>query len=372
MKIKANIINHNSSFFGEIEIKDNIFISISIISSQLDYKSDFIMPAFIDSHTHGGYGLDFGNIFKWTKDDFEIFRNNIFREGVTNVAMTTITLPLIILDSISNWYNKHNVDFIQAWHIEGPFISREKKGAHDEGFIIDANESWLHKISHINKKIVVTSALDINGNADILNKMISNNFFVSLGHSNAKFNDVKYFLANNFFDRYTHLFNAMSSFSHRSPGIAFCAFAVNKGWVELIADGFHVNNDLVKYTFDNIGSDRLILVSDSLSLKGQNDGNFFLGSIPITKIDNLCYIKDTTILAGSCFKYIDVVKNFFKTTNCTLQDIVKITSFNYFKSIHLDNLYGAIREKNIADFIIVDSELNLKQTYKNGVKVYQK
>lgn len=372
MKIKANIINHNQSFFGEIEIRENKIYQVSQISNDLNKKFNYLMPGFVDSHTHGGYGLDFNNISKWNKTDFDLFEKNINQEGITSVAFTTVTTSINNLNEIAEWFKSNNIDFILAWHIEGPFISKSKKGAHNESEIIHIDYQWIKNLvtKLKDKKIILTSALEENNNADKLQKIKSENFFVSLGHSNANFNQVKNFLKNKIFDRYTHLFNAMSGFEHRNPGVAFAAFALKDGYAELIADGQHVNNELLKYTFDNIGSNRIILVSDSLSLKGCKDGKFLLGKLVVEKKGDLCFVKDTSTIAGSCYKYNDIVKNFFTYSNCNLEDIVKVTSYNYFKSINLLENYGEIKEGKIADLVLIDKNFNIVSTFKNGMKVF--
>ncbi|WPL39107.1 N-acetylglucosamine-6-phosphate deacetylase [Malacoplasma iowae] len=367
-----NIINHNDSFFGEIHINENIIEKVVKISDTINTSADYLLPAFVDGHTHGGYGLNFNDLDKVTQEEINEYKNQLFKEGVTNVAFTTITAPIENIYKLAEWYGKNYNDIFIAWHIEGPFISTMKKGAHEEKYINFASSEIISNIINFsqNKKIIITSALEEGNNFDSLINFTSDNFYISLGHSNATFKDViKYY--KNGVNRVTHLYNAMSAHNHREPGIVNAVFALNGIYAELIADGHHIDNNVILETIKILGFNRIMVVSDSLSVKGLNDGDYYYDGFNITKKGKICYLQDSNTIAGSAFKYIDIIKHVKNISKCSLSDLVKISSYNFYKSIGLSNVYGSIAKNYIADLVIVDKNLNIKETIKNGISVYK-
>lgn len=374
MKIikNINIVNHDCSFFGEVHINDNLITKVIKLSDELDPNYDYLLPGFVDGHTHGGYGLNFNDLDQVTFEQIDFYKNKLFSEGVTSVAFTTITTPLNNLYNLANWYGSNNDDIFIAWHIEGPFISKVKKGAHEEKYITFASSDTISKIIELsnNKKIIITSALEENDNFNLLMNYSGNNFHISLGHSNAGFKDVlKYYKHG--VNRVTHLYNAMSGHNHREPGIVNAVFALNGIYAELIADGYHIDNNVILETLKVVGFDRIIIVSDSLSVKGLNNGNYYYDGFNITKKDKICYLQDSETIAGSAFSYLDIIKHVRRISKSSLNDIVKISSYNFYKSVSLSNKYGLIKENYIADLIVVDKNLNLKETIKSGITVYK-
>lgn len=374
MEIIANIINHDNSFLGKVVIEKNKIVKVIKIKNKLDNNYNYLLPAFVDGHTHGGYGIDFNSILSYSNQEILDFTTKLYSEGVVHVAFTTVTTTTFELEKLSNWFKNNNYSSFIAFHIEGPFISKFKKGAHEEKEIILIDENCLNTIleDNKNKKIILTCAVEEGENEKILKKLLSKhkNFYVSIGHSNANYLQTNNYLNNKIVTRFTHLYNAMSGFDHRNPGIVFSAWTSKFGFVEMITDGYHINDDVTKFTTNLLDKYRIMLVSDSLLLKGKKDGNFILGHVPVTKKGQVCYIENTNTLAGSCSSYLKIAQHFYKITNCNLQDLVKVTSFNFYKSINLHNKYGQIKKGFIANLIEVDLNLDLKSTYFNGNKVY--
>ena len=148
-------------------------------------------------------------------------------------------------------------------------------------------------------------------------------------------------------------------------------FALNGIYAELIADGHHIDNNVILEAFKVLGFNRIIVVSDFLSVKVLNDGNYYYDGFNITKKGLMCYLQESKTIAGNAFSYLDIIKHIKKISKCCLSDIVKISSYNFYKSVALSCQYGCIKENYIADLIIVDNNLNLKETIKNGVNVYK-
>lgn len=289
---------------------------------------------------------------------------------MTSICATTITDSIENLIEIGMYLNELNHNSIIGWHIEGPYISKEKKGAHDESLIKQPTIKEIKRVIESYKKIkIFTIAPEIKNIVNIFNKTKDHSTFLSIGHTNANYEEVLYAL-NNGFNRYTHLYNAMSPFSHRNPGAVNVALGVSDGYTELISDYIHVDKFTIINTFKIIKANRIILVSDSLPVKGLEDKNYNFENFKITKKGDVSYIQGTSTLAGSNASYFELVKKFKLVTNCNLNEIVLVTSLNCARSLKIDYKYGKIKEGYIADFIIISHDFNLISTYKSGIKVF--
>ncbi|WP_027334287.1 amidohydrolase family protein [Mycoplasma elephantis] len=378
----ALIVTHDKEFIGYIEIDEQTGNILNIKKGKttkkgIDCTNKIIMPGFIDSHTHGGYGLDFTDIDQKDFDkNWKEYESNLSKEGVVGVFGASVTVSTDRLKNIALSFrkaiNKYE-DTLLGWYMEGPFISIEKKGAHDKTLIKPIDEdilNWL-KNNFFNKLIIVIAAE--NNDLDLLKKY-SDIFEYSIGHSNA-YNLSKNGMINNF-SRVTHLYNACSSFHHRNDSIVNTILTYkplpNNFSVEIIGDGMHTSNDVLEFTYKNIEKHNLTIVSDSLAQKGLSDGYYMLGSLETEKKGDLFYLKNTNTISGSGKPYNRIVDNFKKACNPTWSELVYFTSYNIAKKYGLLDKYGTIKENKKANFILIDKDINVELFYKNGELIYKK
>ncbi len=376
----ALIITSNSSFIGFIEI-DDAGIVLSILPGNTDKEAvdcngQIIMPGFIDSHTHGGYGMAFDDLGEKSFNEAYLnYLTNLVKEGVVAFAGTTVTSTLEKLEKSSlliNDLSKQNPKLpkLSAWYYEGPFISKVKKGAHEEKLIIPINEPFLKTIKkNVAIPVVITVAPEIDKNIELIKKY-GDDFIFALGHSNANFEESKESLENGI-TRITHLYNAMSGFHHHDLGIVNAIF--NKEYednlnIEIIADGVHVDDEVIRYSYKNLDIKNISIVSDSLPPKGYKDGKYKLGNLPIDKKGNWFYLEGTSTLSGGACPYIFLVNHFKKATNCSWQDLVKVSSYNAARNLGLESNYGDIvlgKKANIV-FLSYEDEMQYVQSYIDG------
>lgn len=375
----ARIVTKNFSFIGFIEI-DDLGIVTRIEEGQteetgIDCESQIIMPGFIDAHTHGGYGMAFDDLGQESfNNDYFNYLNNLVKEGVVAFVGTTVTSTLEKLENLSKLIDplsKTNLDLpkLSGWYYEGPFISKEKKGAHEEGLIIPIDESFLKVIDKIvSIPKIFTVAPETENNIELIKKY-SSNFIFALGHSNSGFEQAKESLQNGV-TRITHLYNAMSGFHHHDLGILNAIF--NKEYkenlnIEIISDGVHVDNEVIKYSYDNFDIKNISIVSDSLPPKGLKDGKYKLGNLPIEKKGNWFYLEGTTTLSGGACPYIFLVKNFIKSTNCSLQELVMVSSYNAARNLNLEDNFGDIIIGKKANIVFLTKDIEYIQSFINGI-----
>ncbi|MGL5204781.1 MAG: hypothetical protein ACRC63_00865, partial [Metamycoplasmataceae bacterium] len=255
-----------------------------------------------------------------------------------------------------------------AWYFEGPFISKEKKGAHEEKLIIPINEVFINEIKgNISIPKIFTVAPEVGNNLELIENY-SRDFIFALGHSNSGYVEAKNSLKNGI-RRITHLYNAMSGFHHHDLGILNVIF--NKEYdenlnIEIITDGVHVDNEVIKYSYENFDIKNISIVSDSLSPKGFQDGKYKLGNLSIEKKGNWFYLEKTTTLSGGACPYIFLVRNFWNVTNCSLEELVMVSSYNTARNLDLDDNFGDIIINKKANIVFLTKDINYIRSYING------
>ncbi len=382
----AMIVTPEKKFLGYMVINDKgkvIEIKKGKTSKEgYDCQGQYLMPGFIDPHTHGGYGLSFDD-FSNDKEYINKLNNylkNLASEGVTGVVPTTVTQGIdklnVIVDNFQE-YLETNVNKelpkILGWFFEGPFISKSKKGAHDETKIVPLNEEFLKSLINKIKLPIIMAIAPEENDMKLINKYKDNIIF-ALGHSNATYKQAIDCLENGT-NRVVHFYNAMSGFSHRDLGIVNAVLEnklVNKPIVEIISDNVHVDNKVVDFTFKTLNRKNMTIVSDSLCPKGLKDGPYKLGSLDIEKKGNWCYLKGTTTLSGGCCKYNVLVREFKRATNCSFEELVCLTSLNDKISLYGKNKAKPSLLNKPADLVLVDEDINILFTMVNGKIIYER
>ncbi len=383
----ARIVTKDKTIHGYLELDDHgNIIAIQEGNTNkdgIDCNNLILMPSFIDTHTHGGYAMsfdDFNNSTEFNKK-LDQYLQGIVNEGVGAYVPTNVSLSLEKLNTIVkqiNQYLQKSQDPTKpkmcAWFFEGPFISPKKKGAHDEKVLIPLDTKFLDTaIDQINIPIVVAIAPEEHNNLELMKKY-SDKLIFALGHSNANYQQ-----ACDCFDagakRVIHLYNAMSGFNHRDMGIVNAV--LDKQYtedtiIELISDGVHTTNEVIHTTFNIIGANNIGVVSDCLDSKGLKDGTYKLGTLDIEKRNNWCYLKGTNTLAGSCCGYNFLVKHFKQYSQCSWNELVRVSSYNNARNLSLPANYGDLVLNQPANFILVDEDINVYKHVINGHLVLDK
>jgi N-acetylglucosamine-6-phosphate deacetylase len=339
----------------------------------IEFNGQFIVPGFFDSHTHGGYNLDFNDLQKIDIKKITMYLENIVKEGVTSVLATTVTTSLDKLgDIIKNFNRVKEIDrfgIIKGIHLEGPFISMRKKGAHEEKSIInnDIHGNLLKLIDSGNVKLI-TVAPEIKDMNESIHKL-SNRVFFSLGHT-----DCSAQIAKAAFDagatRVTHLYNAMSGFGNRETGLVNQIFIEHtKPFCEIIPDLVHVGDEALKAALEIVGDNKVIFVSDSLPCKGLEDGNHNLGPLSLDKKGDVAYLSNSSTLAGSTCQFNNLVDKANKKYNIW-ENLVNYTSANCYKSLGMES--NDIVEGNLLDATIIDRNISVQATFVLGKLAYNK
>lgn len=362
---------------GEIVICDGLFAD-SADGDDLecvDGKGCYAIPGLIDLHFHGCMGDDFCD---GTKEAIARIAEYEASIGVTAIAPATMTLPVPELEQILRTaaeYNKDASDGAESYrkadligiNMEGPFISPVKKGAQDEKNIIPCDievcKSFLEASGGL-VKFVGIAPEESEESVDFIRAM-KDKVQISLAHTNADYDTAKAA-----FDagasHAVHLYNAMPTFTHRAPGVVGAVADSSHVMAELICDGVHIHPAAVRATFQMLGSDRIILISDSMRATGMPDGQYTLGGLEVNVVGNRATLVSDGALAGSATNLMDCMRVAVKGMGIPLETAVACATMNSAKCLGVYDKYGSITKGKKANVVLLDRNLEIQMVVKDG------
>jgi N-acetylglucosamine-6-phosphate deacetylase len=294
---------------GHVVIEDGWIAAIDL--DEAAARGPLIAPGFVDVHVHGwgghaatGDGAALGGMAR-----------ALLRRGVTSFLPTAPSLPEAELprfaDRVRSWMPGAPADGAEplGFNLEGPFLAPSRRGSHDpavlrtpEGLGEDAVAPLLDGLR------LITIAPELPGAVALIERLAALGIAASLGHSASSLDEAQAgYLAGG--RSTTHLFNAMTGVDHRRPGLAVAALTDDQVYVELIADGHHVHPALWPLITRAKPADRLLLVSDAVSLAGTGDGRASLGGVEVEVRGGRCTVVDADTLAGSVIALDTAVRN---------------------------------------------------------------
>lgn len=362
------MIIKNGLVFGEDKTfsKHDLYVENGVIvenASQVTDKTEIdaeglcVLPGLIDVHSHGACGCDFSDA------DVEGLKK-ILRfqraHGVTSYCPTSMTLPKAQLKGIFatavDAGEAPDQAHVAGINMEGPFLDPRKKGAHVEEYIIppdiaffrDCNESCNHMIK------LVTLAPNTEGAMDFIHAL-ANETYVSLGHTSAGYDTAKKAIEAGA-HHVTHLYNAMMHLEHREPGLIGAAAEDPACMVELISDGIHIHESVVRATFA-LFPGRVVLISDSMRATGMENGTYDLGGQQVTVVGKLATLADGTI-AGSATNLYDCMLTAIRF-GIPREEAIAAATMNPAKSIGIYDKTGSLTPGKQADILLTDQALKL-------------
>lgn len=331
------------------------------------------IPGFIDGHIHGTHGAD---VMDATPEALERIARRLPEEGTTSFLATTITQSNDNIEralaNVADYNNKINSAELLGVHLEGPFIEKNKAGAQPAEFVALPSLELFNKWQTIsgNKIKTITLAPEKDKDHKLIINLSIQGINTSAGHTGAGFAEMKKAVESGV-NQVTHLCNAMTGLHHRDIGVVGAAFLLKELRSELIADSIHVSPEMIEVIYQNIGPDRLILITDAIRAKGLAPGHYDLGGQRVTVDENKAELADGT-LAGSVLRMIDAVKNIRQMTGASMEDLIKMASYNPAKQLKLDDRKGSLAVGKDADILLVDEELNIHYTICQGQIAYRR
>ena len=366
---------------ANLVIKDKLIHEISTLDLTLKYPEancieldgKYVLPGFIDTHIHGANNHD---SIDGKQASIDAISHNVIKDGCTAflASFTVISHKemLAVLRRYRDITQPINGAVFLGIHEEGPYLSKEYKALMDERYLRDPSISELDEmIEASNNKIVsMTIAPELAGMDTFIDYLKEKGITIMIGHSGASSQDVTMALAHGA-DGFTHLYNANSQHLHRNPGVVTGAFLDEKSYCELICDGYHIHDDVIKMSYKYLGPNRIVIITDAMLAKGMPDGEYFFSNLKCQKEKTHVWVSETGRRAGSAFGMIDAVKYLLKTVDCTLNDIVQMACVNP-SILAKANNKGQLKINMDADLCILDENRDVMMTIVGGYIVYQK
>ena len=352
MIYKNAIINNEKK---DILTKDGLIVKIDneiagIGDKEYDFNGKKVYPGLIDIHSHGCIGYD-------TMDGGKLEEMSIYmaKNGITSWLPTTMTMDFETIKSVTNVDLKQGRGAeILGFHMEGPYISPKYKGAQNEKYIKKPDINEFNALKNIK---MVTIAPELEGSMDFIKKC---NAVVSLGHTAADYETAKAAIKCGA-KCLTHTFNAMAPIHHRNPGPIGAAYDENI-FAQVICDGIHIHPCAVKILYKIFGSERMILISDSMRATGLDDGSYEFGGQNITVKNSVAKTSGGAIAGSTSNLYKCVLKAI--EFGLPEREAFKMASETPSKLLGINK--GMLKEGFDADFIAVNDDLTINNIVIKG------
>ena len=356
--------------FGENDVPETLKQSADEV---IDAQGKNLLPGFVDIHTHGCLGC-----CTMDADPEKILKIASFHaaHGVTTYLPTTMTAgteaTVRAIRCASEFVGKRgNFAKIAGVHLEGPYFNAEKCGAQDTANIrrADLDECRQFLDAGVVKRISIAPEFPEN--------LAAGDFFhaagvsVSAGHTNAAFSDMKAGLDHGF-RSVTHLFNGMSGFTHREPGVVGGALTLDGYSVEMICDNIHSHPAAQNLAWRAKGAEKVVLITDMIRPSGLPDGRYPQadGSEFVVSHNGTELRLPSGVLAGSALTMERGLRNFTANAGASLDETWRCSSLNAARLIGIDAETGSIEKGKLADLVILDDDYSVMRTIVEGSTVY--
>lgn len=338
-----------------------------------DYSGKTVAPGLFDTHIHGIQGYDF---MDGTVEAVQEISKALIKLGVTRFLPTTLTssredLEKAIVAIVEAEKKGLRGAQSEGIFLEGPYFTEEHKGAQNPVYFRDPDyrefEDWQELAE--GRIIKIALAPERAGALDFITEISNSGVFASIAHTNADY-DCCQQAVHAGAKIFVHLFNGMRGLHHRDPGVVGAALTEEEAYAELICDGFHVHPKAAKLAF-HMKKDKLILITDCMRAGLMPEGIYHLGEFPVVVQEGMAKTESGS-LAGSILKLIDGVKNLHAWSKEPLYKVWHRASLSPAASLGRDNELGSIKKGKIADFVILDENLDIEATAINGEIRFQK
>ncbi|HHO65479.1 MAG TPA: N-acetylglucosamine-6-phosphate deacetylase, partial [Epsilonproteobacteria bacterium] len=318
--INGKIIVNDTIIEGKAVLFDKTIISLSgnvdmENTEIIDAKGAYVSAGFIDLHIHGAGGSD---VMDATPEALKTISSTLLQTGTTSFLATTMTMSTRSIDSalhnIQEQAHKVSGAKILGIHLEGPFINPQKHGAQDVRYVQQGNLELIE--NYMDKIKMITLAPEVEGNEDFIKQLTRNypNVILSLGHSEADYEQSKESFGWGV-SHVTHLFNAMTPYHHRAPGIVGATFDSDVT-CDIIPDLIHTHPSMLELSY-RMKADKLILITDAMRAGCMKSGVYDLGGQEVTVSEGKASLADGT-LAGSVLKMNEALRNMTQHTSMSI------------------------------------------------------
>jgi N-acetylglucosamine-6-phosphate deacetylase len=337
-----------------------------------DFSNAILAPAFFDVHIHGAAGHD---IMEATPEALATMGRFLAARGTGTFLATTVSAPvdatLRSLQGLAKLIAQAPVEGVAkpiGIHLEGPFLSHSKRGAHPPDRLLAPDIGVFDRMLEAAEGNVrlITLAPELPGAADLAAHAAARGVRVSVGHSDATAAETRRAIAAGATSA-THTYNAMRCLDHKDPGILEVVLTTDDLFAELICDGIHNMPELVRLWWRAKGPERAILVTDAMSATGMPEGEYQLGGFPVQVAGGKAMVNG--VLAGSVLTLDRALQNFLKFTGASVEQGLRLMTVNPAGMTGMGDRAGTLKPGGRADFVAVDETGKLVGSVVGGVTV---
>jgi N-acetylglucosamine-6-phosphate deacetylase len=326
--------------------------------ARIDLESGFLVPAFIDIQIYGGNGQLFGE--HPSVESLKATREYSLLGGATHILPTVATNSSEVMHAAIKAvaeYWRQGLPGVVGLHLEGPYISRIRRGAHIPEFIVQPSLSDVEQLMEKGRGIIklMTIAPEV-CSQDVIDYLQHAGVILSAGHTDATFEQATDAF-NNGIHLATHLFNVMSPMQHRVPGTAGAILHSQNVYASIIADGHHVDYPVISIAKKIMG-ERLFLITDAVT---ENNSGVYQHRLQGDK-----YVVGDGTLSGSALTMLKAVHNCINKAGISLEESLRMASLYPAQALKLDEVAGRISSGYNADLLWLNDKLELKGVYTNG------
>jgi N-acetylglucosamine-6-phosphate deacetylase len=330
-----------------------------------DFPDCLVVPGFIDMHVHGGGGASYLEA-EHIAEAAQFHR----RHGTTTTLASLVTAsPGHLMTGVRALADATRSGTIAGIHLEGPWLSAARCGAHDPAHMRDPEPAEIDAVLAAGEGAIrmVTLAPERPGSSEAIRQFRAADVVVAVGHSDATYERTRQAIALGATVA-THLFNAMPPLHHREPGPALALLEHTDVTVELIPDGVHVHPAVVGAVVRSAGPDRVAVITDAIAAAGCDDGAYQLGAVPIEVQAGVARVHATSTIAGSTAtmdQLFRTVSRLGPDADAALAAAAQMTSATPARALGLERV-GALQAGYDADLVVLDRDLRVTAVMVHG------
>ncbi|XGW19005.1 hypothetical protein V3C99_003090 [Haemonchus contortus] len=389
--INAKVLRSGQLIWDHVWVRDGKIIDAATVfyterrraDIQVDCEGLILSPGFIDIQINGGFGMDFSSMPS-TDEEYECGVATVSRcllsHGVTSYLPTVITSPpevyARVLPLLARRDGSSEGAGVLGVHIEGPFISPEKKGCHPKEFVRTFDDDPIASIrkvfGNVDNAAIVTLAPELKGSDEAIRYLTDKGIVVSLGHSSAKLKDAENGVKSGA-RCITHLFNAMHAYHHRDPCLigllASKKLSDREIYYGIISDGIHTHDSALRIAY-RTNPEGMILVTDAIAALGMGEGRHKLGDVTVNVVGLRAVADGTNTTAGSVASMPQCIKHLIKAAGCPLQEALVCATEKPATLLGIRDRKGVIAVGADADMVLISDNADVQATYVAGKLVY--
>ena len=339
----------------------------------VDAEGLTLVPGFVDIHSHGRGGCDFCDA---TDEAFDTIGRGKLKDGVTGFLATGLTRPeeeLAEMCAAAERYKERGGGAAcLGVHLEGPFFNGEMAGAQNPAYLRKPDAAFVKRLGAISPIRKVSLAPELEGAEECIRELAEAGIVTSGGHSSADYET---------FERarragmthLTHFCNAMMPIHHLRPTMVTGGLLADDVFVEIITDGVHLSDPMIKLIAKAKGTDRVMIITDAMCAAGEPDGMYSLGGLRVKVEKGRATLADVPYdpkavvsnVAGSVALFPDCFRRFVRVTGWPLHEAIKAAGYNQLRSLGIADR-GEIAAGQVADIVLLDDSLSPRLTIVGG------